>query len=186
MEKDQYGRPKLTVNEALEALYYGNDLKSAVIDTDGWVLLDDNEIERFYESAKWFDEAGNFRIDTERDIQLGNFIAKPDHIHRKRQRNWLIEQKYYDLDIEEFLINKCETEEEEYRVAEELALFQKYDLEDTLLVMKYLVDKMRENKVIWGVGRGSSVASFCLYLIGAHRINPMKYGLDINEFLKDQ
>jgi len=43
---------------------------------------------------------------------------------------------------------------------------------------------MQENKVIWGVGRGSSVASYVLYLIGVHRVNSMYYNLDVGEFLR--
>ena len=50
--------------------------------------------------------------------------------------------------------------------------------------MIYLVDIMQENKVIWGVGRGSSVASFVLYLIGIHKINPITHDLDWREFLR--
>jgi DNA polymerase III alpha subunit len=53
-----------------------------------------------------------------------------------------------------------------------------------LFYLKYLVDAMRENKIVWGVGRGSSVASYVLYLIGVHRIDSIKYDLDIKEFLK--
>ena len=43
---------------------------------------------------------------------------------------------------------------------------------------------MRDNQVIWGVGRGSSVASYVLYLIGIHKIDSMYYDLPINEFLR--
>ena len=53
-----------------------------------------------------------------------------------------------------------------------------------LKYLKYLVDTMRENKIVWGVGRGSSVASYVLYLIGVHKIDSIKYELDIKEFLK--
>jgi DNA polymerase III alpha subunit len=53
-----------------------------------------------------------------------------------------------------------------------------------LFYLKYLVDTLRENKILWGVGRGSSVASYVLYLIGVHKIDSLKYNLDIAEFLK--
>ncbi len=43
---------------------------------------------------------------------------------------------------------------------------------------------MRDNEVIWGVGRGSSVASYVLYLIGIHKVDSMYYDLPINEFLR--
>jgi DNA polymerase III alpha subunit len=43
---------------------------------------------------------------------------------------------------------------------------------------------MTENQLIWGVGRGSSVASFVLYKLKVHRINSMYYELDPAEFLR--
>ena len=63
-------------------------------------------------------------------------------------------------------------------------MYQKRDLFMLLQYMKYLVDLMRENNIVWGVGRGSSVSSFVLFLIGIHRINSLYYDLDIEEFLK--
>jgi DNA polymerase III alpha subunit len=53
-----------------------------------------------------------------------------------------------------------------------------------LKYLKYLVDVMTENKIIWGVGRGSSVASYVLYKLGVHRIDSMFYNLDVHEFLR--
>jgi DNA polymerase III alpha subunit len=46
------------------------------------------------------------------------------------------------------------------------------------------VETMRVNNIVWGVGRGSSVASYVLYLIGVHKIDSMYYDLDIEEFLR--
>lgn len=70
------------------------------------------------------------------------------------------------------------------RKEEELKAFQERDLVQLLRYMKYLVDFMRENNIVWGVGRGSSVSSYLLYLIGVHKINPIRYNLDWREFLR--
>ena len=70
------------------------------------------------------------------------------------------------------------------RVEEELKVFEERGMEDLLRYMIYLVDYMRENDIVWGVGRGSSVASYVLYLIGVHKINSIKYSLDWREFLR--
>jgi DNA polymerase III alpha subunit len=43
---------------------------------------------------------------------------------------------------------------------------------------------MTANRLIWGVGRGSSVASYVLYLLGVHRIDSMYYELNPEEFLR--
>ena len=63
-------------------------------------------------------------------------------------------------------------------------MFQERNLFNLLKYLKYLVDIMRDNNVIWGVGRGSSVASYVLYLLGVHRIDSMYYDLDPGEFLR--
>jgi DNA polymerase III alpha subunit len=82
------------------------------------------------------------------------------------------------------VLNQCQDEAELQRAGEELLLFQERDMFVLLRYLKYLVDTMRENNIVWGVGRGSSVASFVLFLLGIHRINSLYYDLSIDEFLK--
>ncbi len=99
-------------------------------------------------------------------------------------KSWYMPQEYFELDLEMFFAEKIKTVEEAHRVAEELSLFKERGLEPMLRFMIYLVHIMKENKIIWGVGRGSSVSSFLLYLVGLHQINPIKYDLDIKEFIR--
>jgi len=82
------------------------------------------------------------------------------------------------------VLNLCDSDAELQRVGHELLLFQERNLFDLLRYLKYLTDIMTANKLIWGVGRGSSVASFVLYLLGVHRINSLHYELDPAEFLR--
>ena len=89
-----------------------------------------------------------------------------------------------NINIEEKIINMCNGEQEVARAYEELKAFHDRDMYDLLRYMFYLVDFMRENKIVWGVGRGSSTASFVLYLIGIHKINPIQFQLDWREFLR--
>ena len=91
---------------------------------------------------------------------------------------------YKQLDIAKHVLELCSTDAELQRVGEELLLFQERNLFDLLRYLKYLVDVMRENRLIWGVGRGSSLASYVLYLLGVHRIDSMFYDLDPREFLR--
>lgn len=107
-----------------------------------------------------------------------------EHFDRKLQAQWRMPEKYKQLDIAQHILDLCRTDAELQRVGEELLLYQERDLFNLLRYMAYLVDVMRENQVIWGVGRGSSVASYCLYLLGVHRIDSLYYGLDIKEFLR--
>ena len=110
-------------------------------------------------------------------------ISKEEFDHRC-QTHWFMPDSYKQLDIAEYIIKLCKTEAELQRVGQELLLYQERDLFDLLRYLKYLVDLMTENRLIWGVGRGSSVASYVLYLLGVHRINSMYYDLDPAEFLR--
>ena len=55
---------------------------------------------------------------------------------------------------------------------------------DVLRFMVYMIDTMRKNNIVWGVGRGSSVSSYILYLIGVHKVDSIKFELNIEEFLR--
>jgi DNA polymerase III alpha subunit len=108
----------------------------------------------------------------------------PEDFDHRCQHNWKMPQEYKDLDIAEHLLSLCKTDAELQRVGEELLMYQERNLFDLLRYLRYLVDTLKENCVIWGVGRGSSVASYVLYLLGVHRINSMFYDLDPVEFLR--
>jgi DNA polymerase III alpha subunit len=107
-----------------------------------------------------------------------------DKFDHRCQNNWKMPQEYKDIDIAEHVLGLCKTDAELQRVGEELLLYQERDLFNLLRYLHYLVDILKENRVIWGVGRGSSVASYVLYLLGVHRINSMFYDLDPQEFLR--
>ena len=98
--------------------------------------------------------------------------------------NWFIPEEYKNFDIAKFVLDQCQDEAELQRAGKELLLYQERDMFILLQYLKYLVDTMRANNIVWGVGRGSSVASFVLYLIGVHKINSLYYDLPIEEFLK--
>lgn len=98
--------------------------------------------------------------------------------------NWSMPSEYYHIDIHGYLEDKCETSEQVSRVRYELALYDERGLTIVLKFLRYLVDVCDNNDIVLGVGRGSSVASYCLYLLGIHRVDSLKYDLDIKEFLK--
>lgn len=103
---------------------------------------------------------------------------------RKNLGNWHMPQEYKNLDIAEWVLNQCTTDQERQRVGEELLMFLDRGMFPLLQYLKYLVDTMRANNIVWGVGRGSSVSSYVLYLIGVHKIDSLYYDLDIKEFLR--
>lgn len=101
-------------------------------------------------------------------------------------REWFIPKEYKNIDIQNWLLSKCDTQEQIDRVNLELSLFEKNNMTDILPVMLYIVDTLRSQNIVWGVGRGSSVSCYSLYLIGIHKIDSLKYDLPINEFFKGE
>jgi DNA polymerase III alpha subunit len=112
-----------------------------------------------------------------------HYPKPPAHIN---STHWFIPKEYQDLDIEQYCLDLCQSDEEYARVTMELALFRSHNTISVLKAMKYIVDTLRANNVIWGVGRGSSVASYVLHIIGVHKINSIKYNIPIEEFFKEK
>lgn len=107
-----------------------------------------------------------------------------EEFDNENQLQWQMPIEYYEMDIAKWVLDQCKTEEELQRAGDELLQFHDRSMFPLLQYLKYLVDTMRRNNIVWGVGRGSSVASFVLFLIGIHRINSLYYQLSVDEFLK--
>lgn len=173
MKTDQFGEVILNENDLIQGLYSGKINNLSIVNVE-----DQNLIDHFNNACK----------SNADPIQKIVRYSSPDiavsEYDQRCQNSWFMPDEYKNFDIESYVRSFCETDEEIDRVNMELRLFHQYDMINVLKFLKYLVDTMRINNVVWGVGRGSSVASYCLFLIGAHRINSLKYNLDINEFLK--
>jgi len=168
MHNDNYGRQILTETDICNA--YLRDPRKVIdaVFVDKPILFSDIlEIENLPEIVKY----------DPLDISVEEFDTQ-------LQSNWYMPKEYNDLDIAKWVLDCCKTDEELQRVGQELLLFQERDMFPLLRYCKYLVDTMRKNNIVWGVGRGSSVSSYVLYLLGIHKINSLYYDLDINEFIK--
>ena len=176
MNYDQYGQCWTTPDELFEMLYVNPSLP-----LDKFLVRQE---EKPY-------DGGNYNKAVERTyagfpkLQLLREIDLPvDEFDKLQQSNWYMPTMYKEFDIVAHILSLCKTDPELQRVGEELLLYAERDLIDLLRYLKYFVDTMRSNNVVWGLGRGSSVASYVLYLLGVHKINSMYYDLDIREFLK--
>lgn len=98
--------------------------------------------------------------------------------------NWFMPEEYEKIDIEKYLIDICPKENYD-RLLQELQEYKKRNLFSLLKQIKYIVETLKKNNVVWGVGRGSSVASYVLFLLEAHRIDSVKYNLPLDEFFKE-
>lgn len=166
MRIDAYGQPVLSERDVMD-LYMKNpehSMKTCLVDFEPRADL---EVVDAPQLQRWMEDA-----------------ATVDQYDARNQSQWHMPQQYRDLDIAEWVLSQCTTDEQLQRVGMELMLYLERDAFPLLRYLKYLVDTMRQHNIVWGVGRGSSVSSYVLYLIGIHRIDSLYYDLDIREFLK--
>ena len=172
MNVNAFGSIFLSPNELFEEIYSGK-----IVNTDDIFLDDVEEITKFNNSVK----------NTYSNISLLKNYQNPsltiEEFDKTMQQHWFMPNDYFP-ELISWLYDQCTTTAQRQRVDEELTLFIKHELLDLLFYLKYLVDTMRKNNIVWGVGRGSSVSSYVLFLIGVHKIDSLKYELDINEFIK--
>ena len=158
-----------------ELIFEESDLVDLLMSTGN--LPDNLTTENITVSKEFLDHVPRFTKPTPETISVEEY-------DEQQQRNWYMPDEYKTLDIAEYLLSLCTTDEELQRVGKELLLYQEKNLFDLLRYLKYLVDTMKQHGVIWGVGRGSSVASYALYLLEVHRVDSIYYDLSPEEFLR--
>lgn len=167
---NKYKESVLSIDDVIELLLERKSIKSVVVDSE-------HEVSLYNEHSEDILQNDNYLKENNTDDSIEEYFHTATN-------TWIFPQKYQDMYIEKYLLDLCKTQEERERIEYELTLFKARDLYIMLKFFVFLVDFMRENGIVWGVGRGSSVASFSLYLIGVHRINTLEYQLSIEEFLK--
>lgn len=101
-----------------------------------------------------------------------------------QDRTWFTPPEYQCINLSDHVLSRCTTQEQLERAQWELRMIQELDAEHIFLHLIYLVDEWRKHDLVWGIGRGSSVSCFVLYVIGINKINPLDYDLDPREFFK--
>ncbi len=171
MNYDDRGVACVECNELVEMLYANPDL-----DLDRFFVRDPDQYNNSV-AALW----ASMPVLKQYNFDDGLSVKEFDDNNQSR---WHMPDEYKNMDIAAWVLSQCKNDAELQRCGEELLLYQERDAFVLLQYLKFLVDTMRSNQVLWGVGRGSSVASFVLYKIGVHRINSLYYDLDPREFLK--
>ena len=161
---DKFSNPVFQEQDIFNMLYKGQleYLDQIIIDPS----IDTSQFEKFVK----------LNASTELDISKVEF----DQIC---QTDWFMPDEYKTMDIETFIVDQS-PKEHYSRIVEELQEYKERNMLDLLRWLKYFVDTCRSNNLVWGVGRGSSVASYVLYIIGVHKIDSVKYNLDWREFLR--
>lgn len=121
-------------------------------------------------------------------IKLPERLKTPD----ERKNNWFYPSNYGEIDLNKYFLDLLEKESLDIskkmlyieRVDREVKLYKEKNMENFLRFCIYFSDVMREKNFVVGIGRGSSCASYLLYLLRVHLVDSVKYSLDIKEFLK--
>lgn len=168
MIKDHYGQYIFDENDIIDMILKGTELakKQFIVNDISDLDLINQELDH-----------KSFKQYIKNNIPIESFDMQ-------NQKKWYMPKKYKDLDIAAYVLSLCKTDDELQRCGHELLMYQDRNLFDLLKFLTYLVDVMKENNIIWGVGRGSSVSSYVLYKLGVHRIDSMYYKLEIDEFLR--
>jgi DNA polymerase III alpha subunit len=169
MEINEYGDVIFSEDDAIELIY--NDPNFDI----GQLFFEN--VEKYNSSLKYL----GIDLPVAKKIPYRESISVFD---QNNTNSWHMPESYYQINVLQWLLERCQNDEERLRVQLEYDLFEKKKFIRVLQFLIYFVDTLRANNIVWGVGRGSSVASFCLFLIGVHKINPMLYNLDITEFLR--
>ena len=153
---------KNSVSTGIELLYRNKSLVN--------IPFDDDIVKEYNNAA--------FELDLEELVSKGNWT-----------KDFNIPQYYKDINVKEYITRLIPASGQDVkiiteRVDMELAEFEARNLFPVLQMLIYIIDTMRKNNLVWGVGRGSSVASYILYLMGVHKVDSVKYNLHIKEFLK--
>ena len=167
MRTNNLGQSVFDSNDLINMIYQGHvdKLSDVIVEQDTEIL----EFQRALDTVFQTEIA---------DIDQNTF-------DQNNQKNWAMPQEYRDLDIEAWIYNQGPPWDPEHaRIQLELEEFRQRNMIDLLRWLKYFVDTCRTNNIVWGVGRGSSVASYVLYLIGVHKIDSIKYNLDFSEFMR--
>jgi len=183
MKTDSLGIPRFTNKDLVDMIYTGHADKCHVV-----LCEESDDVDKF-----------NTAMEEQGFDKLQKYI--PIDVDEKTfdgalQSEWFMPDEYKRLDVDDWCLHKLmkiknATHQDQIlfskewnRTYEELEAFDERGMENLLRYMIYLVDFMRENNIVWGVGRGSSVASYVLYLIGVHRIDSIQFDLDWREFLR--
>ena len=166
---DKFKRPMTDETIGIEMLY-----KNKSFTNTEFMLSDDIKL--------YNDNCAEF------DIEKVQILSETDF---DRINTYLIPKHYLDIDVEEYIntlvsdrVDRTDNAATSRRVDMELAEYKARNLYPVLRVLIYIIDTMRKNNIVWGIGRGSSIASYVLYLLSVHKVDSIKYNLDIKEFLK--
>ena len=105
---------------------------------------------------------------------------------------WQLPKSYSTLDLDEHFTTLYNQVEGRYslelqgkaieRIVVELEEVKARGMVEFMRTVIFILDELKKNNVVWGVGRGSSCASYLLYLIGLHVVDCVTMEVPMEEF----
>jgi DNA polymerase III alpha subunit len=178
------------------------ELADRTLRFDGVSLLHPNQVQDFLlrglkpsqiRVTELTDELQTFNANVPANERISAELLEPVSF----DLTWRLPAKYLSLDVEQHVsvvfgerlpglaYDSAQTELAITRVALELEEYRKRGLFDLLRVMIYVLDRFRETGQVYGVGRGSSCASFVLFLLGLHVVDSIRFSVPMEEFFHD-
>ena len=161
---------------------HNTQLTDRVLWYDGDSTINEESLMRMVKCSK--STAGLFVDEITFNIeQYNTYVDKDKRIGIKEGTktltyDWIIPEKYKGIDISNYVAEKLskdatgmsttELSSRADRVVKELNLYEKLDLMDVLRTLIFVINTLIENNVVWGVGRGSSVASYDAAVVSLH------------------
>lgn len=174
------------------------ELKDRTLFYDGDSVVSEQEIINTVAAGRSID--GMFVREITNEIkQYNSFVPIEDQIKVKQSEgelsfDWDLPQEYAEIDplshtAQIFYdsldsIPLGEVDDRKKRLIRELRLYEELGLTPILRVLIFIINTLKEKNLVWGVGRGSSVSSYVLYLLGVHDVDSFKYELDVTDFLR--
>lgn len=175
---------------------FNTELKDRTLFYDGDTVVSPDRVLEFID--KGFSDL--YVTEETDDIRQHNqFASKNNAIHTKTENrplnfDWNLPESYKSLDVIEYILERLEEQRDELydaqfhtrvvRVSDELRLYEELKLIPILRAIIYVINTLQDKNIVWGVGRGSSVSSYVLYLIGVHDVDSVMYDLDFTDFLR--
>lgn len=177
----------------------GSEVKGRILWFDGDSSMSSNRIAEMVLQGVSVDNI--FPVEIDKSVRLYNAYNTKKLTLKQEIKpfdvSYNIPTAYLDLKLKTFFLKLLEIETQTdnditdagiedriKRVCTEIELFKQYAIEGLIKAAIYIIDTFRSNDIVWGTGRGSSCACYCLYLLGLHDVDSVKYNIDLNEFFR--
>ena len=176
---NEYGQVNFDTQEVIDK-FYAQEWNTVDV-----LLEKTDELQKFNEHCNQF------------EIEAINQVSKPTNdvlqFHADLSSRWNMPKEYKAMDILAFLTQQLQEKtnaSQEYTeyFMDELDAWKTFmgteGSNDLFKFLHYLIATCKTHDIVTGVGRGSSVSSLILYLLGVHYVDPVKYKLNYKEFLR--